>query len=481
MTGARFLLIIKNMNNKLAIFTLTVIAAFLCASNLFAFQANVTTDVAAELKKVPAGQTVLDFIEAINSGELEKMRDFHRAHGGQTGLAEQDLQFAHASGGVIPEKVLSISETGIELLVQAKKDQRWMVISFEIENRPPYALNGLDIRPGSPPGNGKDDLPSEKPVTAESESDALIKLEERLDKIVGEDEFSGVVLVAKDGNPVFHKAYGLADKGKNVPNQPDTKFNLGSINKIFTRIAISQLIEQGKLSPDETLGKLLPDYPNKEAREKITVHHLLNMTSGIGDFFTERYDAAPKEKIQSLKDYLPFFADKPLEFEPGTSNRYSNGGYLLLGLIIEKVSGMDYYAYVKKNVFGPAGMSNTDSYSVDQGVPNLARGYTKHGTAGKDRVLNAESLPGRGSSAGGGYSTAGDILKFAVSLKSGELRIDAGSKQFEGIGIAGGAPGISAVLEINPEYTIIVMSNYDPPTAEDMGRFARKLLKGLPK
>jgi hypothetical protein len=146
---------------------------------------------------------------------------------------------------------------------------------------------------------------------------------------------------------------------------------------------------------------------------------LLTMTSGIGDFFGPRYDATPKERIRSIKDYLPLFADQPLEFVPGTGNRYSNGGYVVLGAIIEKVSGQDYYAYVRENVFRPAGMLATDSYPRDAGTPNLALGYANPGRRGQGRVLNFDTLPGRGSSAGGGYSTAEDMLRYVRALASG--------------------------------------------------------------
>ena len=160
----------------------------------------------------------------------------------------------------------------------------------------------------------------------------------------------------KDDKPIFEKAYGLANKETNTPNKTDTKFNLGSINKIFTRIAIGQLVQQGKISFDDKLGKYLPDYPNKDAAEKVTIRHLVTMKSGIGDFFGDKFTAMPKDKLRKNSDFIPLFADKPLAFEPGTNEQYSNGGYILLGAIIEKVSGKSYYDYVRENIFKPAGM-----------------------------------------------------------------------------------------------------------------------------
>ena len=117
------------------------------------------------------------------------------------------------------------------------------------------------------------------------------------------------------------KSYGLANREKKIPNTTGTKFNLGSMNKSFTQVAIAQLAAEGKLSLKDPIKKFLPDYPNKEAAEKVTVEQLLTMSSGIGDFFNERYEATPKKKLNSISAYLPLFADKPLAFEPGSKRR----------------------------------------------------------------------------------------------------------------------------------------------------------------
>jgi CubicO group peptidase (beta-lactamase class C family) len=284
------------------------------------------------------------------------------------------------------------------------------------------------------------------------------------------------VLIAKNFQVLFQQAYGFADREKKIPNRKDTKFNLGSINKNFTRAAILQLEKQGKLSLPDPIQKFLPDYPNRQAAEKVTIQQLLDMTSGIGDFFGPRYEATPKENIRSLQDYLPLFADQPLKFEPGTNNRYSNGGYIVLGVLIEKASGLDYYTYVRENIFKPNGMLDTDSYERDKAVPNLALGYTRRGRPGGERVLNQATLPGRGSSAGGGYSTAEDLLKYVKALSLGKIFLP---DIANGLGIAGGAPGINANLEWDRRsgYVVIVLTNFDPPTA---GRASRQIMSWLP-
>jgi CubicO group peptidase (beta-lactamase class C family) len=281
------------------------------------------------------------------------------------------------------------------------------------------------------------------------------------DRAAADGKFSGVVLLAKDGQPVLERAYN----GHRI----DTKFNLGSINKIFTKVAIAQLAAAGKLSLGDTVRKHLPDYPSPVA-DKITIEQLIAFRSGLGDFFGPEYLATPPPKIRKLADYLPLFVNKPLLFEPGTDERYSNAGYIVLGLIIERVTGQSYYDYVREHIFKPAGMKDTDSYFLDENVPNRATPVTKHGEL---------QLPGRGSSAGGGYSTAPDLLRFAKALTANKL-LDAKWTDWamggRALGVAGGSPGVNTTLLIEPPYTLVVLSNFDPPSAEEIARAARPLL-----
>ncbi len=307
-----------------------------------------------------------------------------------------------------------------------------------------------------------------------------------VDKAVAEDKFSGVVMLAKDGTPLFSQAWGMADPTKGIANRPDTKFNLGSINKIFTHVAIGQLAAAGKLSLNDTIRKHLPDYPSPVA-DKITIEQLLEHRSGLGDFFGPKF-LTTHASLRKVSDYLPLFADKPLEFEPGTSQRYSNAGFIVLGLIIEKISGQTYYDYVHDHIFKPAGMTDTASYAVDENVPNRAVGLTKRGPEGPlpSRQSNIGGQPARGSSAGGGYSTAADLLRFSQALLADKLlpkrwtdwlfsrQLDAPAKR--NIAVAGGSPGVNAMLAIEPPYTLVVLSNFDPQSAEEIGREALKTL-----
>lgn len=338
-------------------------------------------------------------------------------------------------------------------------------------------------------------------------SDAQIvkETETYLEQAVAADTFSGAVLIAKDGKPIFKKAYGSANKSSNTPNNVDTKFNLGSIDKSFTAVAIAQLVQQGKLSFSDPIGKYLPDYPNKTVAAKVTIHQLLTHTSGMGMYFNDEF-MKRRASLKTLSDLLPLFVNDSLDFEPGQKMQYSNSGYVVLGLIIEKLTGQNYFDYVRKNIFDPAGMKNTASYELDQKVPNLAIGYTNMGLTGRPepgpRKDSTPHLTGRGSSAGGGYSTLDDMLKFGQALIDHKLlnkqytdivlsnqmppgQLPAGygffSVQVNGaraFGNNGGGPGINSTFSVYPElgYTVVVMSNYDPPSASKVNGKIRDLL-----
>ena len=316
-------------------------------------------------------------------------------------------------------------------------------------------------------GNGNDDEARDWPklqAPASAADDArAAALGAYLDALVARDLFSGTVLLAHNGKPVFFKSYGMANKEWSVPNTNDTKYNLGSINKFFTTIALRQLRDAGKLDYDKSVRTYLPDYPSPAA-DRITIKQLMTHRSGLGDFFGPEFAATPKNRIRSLADYLPFFVNKPLLFEPGAQQRYSNAGFVVLGLIIEKVSGQSYYDYVREHIFKPNGMTSTDSYALDDVVPRRATGYSRRDGAAIH--ANIYTLPGRGSSAGGGYSTAEDLLRLVMSLP----------KQGGGFGIAGGSPGVNAAVEAAGDWQIIALANYDPPAAEEVVTNVRKML-----
>ena len=343
------------------------------------------------------------------------------------------------------------------------------------------------------------------PRAVSSSGTADTSLAARVDSLVrarvAADSFSGVVILARDGAPLYRFATGVADRDARAPNRFDTRFNLGSVDKYFTRIAVRQLQRDGRLAMSDTLGKFVPDYPIARARS-VTVAQLYEMRAGIPDIFNERWEAA-RLSLRTTDDFVRLFADRPLLFEPGTRQEYCNGCYTLLGKIVEVASGKSWYDYARERIFAPAGMSGTGYFETGSRTPNLAVGYTTEtppdthsavAAAPDGRRPNGFFLGLRGGSVGGGYSTAEDLLRLATAVRSGRLlgaaytdsllgpRFRTPSPEpgvVGGSGWVGGAPGINAVLSIRSDgATLIVLSNYDPPSASALGEALGPMLDG---
>ncbi len=307
------------------------------------------------------------------------------------------------------------------------------------------------------------------------------EVENQMEQIAANDGFSGTVLVAKNENILFEKSYGYANLAHRVPNKINTKFGIASMGKMFTAVAIMQLREQGKLDLNNKVGDLLPDYPNASVRDSVTIKQLLIHTGGLTDFFNDKFEHQVKHSVRTLADYLEFFKDDDLLFSPGTSFSYSNAGYIVLGMVIEKLSEMNYHDYVKENIFLPAGMKNTDCYATDASIDNLAEGYFKKDEDGIWKT-SVYMKGAKGSSAGGAYSTTHDLLNFATALKKNTL-ISSESlsmmttqqsennygygfsldefNDIEVYGHNGGAHGVSAEIDIykDLDYVVITLSN----------------------
>jgi D-alanyl-D-alanine carboxypeptidase len=340
-------------------------------------------------------------------------------------------------------------------------------------------------------------------TTAKVETNPAQELQSYFDSLTSDNKLSGVLLVAKDGVTVASKAAGIANKETGAAIDINTRFNLGSMNKMFTSVAVAQLAQAGKLSFTDTVGKHLPDYPNKEVAEKVTIHHLLTHTSGMGMYWNEKF-MAQRDKMVTVAAHLPLFAADPLLFPPGEKFQYSNSGYMVLGAIIEKVSGQDYYSYVQEHVYKPAGMSATGFYEPGKEIANLAIGYSRMSPDGKrleEARDNTNLREVRGGPAGGGFSTAPDLVKFQQALFSYKLldkkhtdlittgKVDGprgmgrygygfGDNNADGkhsVGHNGGSPGIAANLDMFPEsgYTAVALMNTDPPAMMPIAKAIR--------
>jgi CubicO group peptidase (beta-lactamase class C family) len=300
------------------------------------------------------------------------------------------------------------------------------------------------------------------------------------------------VLVARHGKILLQDAWGRADRKTGTPNTSATRFRIGSMNKMFTAVATLQLVEAHKLALDDPIGKHLPDYPNKQVAAKVTVRHLLTHTGGTGDIFGPEFEEHRLE-LREHRDYLKLYGSRGFTQEPGTRFEYSNYGFVLLGALIEHVSGESYYDYVRDNVFRRAGMRSTGSLPESADVPGRAVGYMRSSPSGGAWVPNTDTLPWRGTAAGGGYSTVGDLLRFAQALESGTLISKAtlaeairphqqqygygfgmqGQGRLGSYGHGGGAPGMNGELRVFPElgYVVVSLSNLDPPAASELVEF----------
>jgi CubicO group peptidase (beta-lactamase class C family) len=321
------------------------------------------------------------------------------------------------------------------------------------------------------------------PAGSAARAGTLASIAASLKRMAAAGRFSGDVLVAKNGRPVLQRHYGLANRATREPNRLGTRFNLASVGKTLTAVAVARLVDQGKLAFDDPIGRYLPELPSP--MRALTVAQLLDHTSGLGDFFENPSYERTRPTLTSLARYLPLIVGSPPDAQPGAFH-YSNSGYILLGLIVERVSGSDYYAFLRRQVFASAGMTHTACLWRRHLGRGTAIGYSRLGS-------NTSELPPRGSSAGGCYSTVGDLLAFANALVAHRLLSPGvtetitsphvgdgrGGAYGYGFGIRfgrpgdpptiwhnGGAPGVGAELDVNPGlgYTVVVLSNLGYPT-----------------
>jgi hypothetical protein len=335
-----------------------------------------------EIPHTPAGQAFADWLSSFNSADAKQMAAFKQKYA-RKGDVAQTLQFRESTGGFellqversTPDNLVALmreigSERGVYLEVTTKGDGRGDNLV-------------MDIRPAT--------LPPQFAPPRMSMADALAALRERAIQRTATDQFSGALLFAKRKQVLLQQAWGSEDRGPSRAATVNTQFRLGSMNKMFTAVAVLQLVDAGKLSLQGTVGQYLPDYPNREVATKVSLHHLLTHTGGTGDFFGPEFDAH-RLRLKEHADYVALFGKRGLEFEPGSEDGYSNYGYVLLGRLIEAVSGMSYYDYVQQHLYAKAGMRSTGSLPESQVVPARAQGYTRDDGRW---VSNANTLPYR--------------------------------------------------------------------------------------
>ena len=450
-----------------------------------------------QIPQTSAGEQFAAWLKAFNDGDrnqiAEVQKRFKNPPPGQN--VEGELGFRRMTGGFELRKIEESTPTRIAGLIQERGSDQFAHFVMEVEPGAPHLISDWQLNAVA--------TPAEFAIPRMSEPQLVDAAKARIDALVKQYQFSGAVLVTKNGKQVLSGAYGMADRQKKIPNSLATKFRIGSMNKMFTATSIMQLVQAGKIKLSNPFGNYITDYPNKDVSSKVTIEQLLTHTGGTGDIFGPQFEQHRKE-LRTLQDYVNLYGTRGLEFTPGSRWQYSNYGFLLLGVIIERVSGKSYYDYVSQNVYAPAGMTSTGSLSEDENVSGRSIGYTAMGGSGLHP--NTDTLPYRGTSAGGGYSTVEDLQRFASALVNHKLLNaeytdllttgkvetpgrgkyafgfsdqggDSGARHF---GHGGGAPGMNGDLEIYPQsgYVIAVLSNLDPPAAS---RVSDYISNRLPK
>jgi len=467
---------------------LATLAALALAPLAPAGPAGAQPAAAAAPQETPASRQARRFLDALATGDDASFLRF--IHEADPRTKFSDAQWLESRQNLRQLKfhaLLAATPTQADVLVFDGLRDGWARLVIGVEPEAPYALTSFVVRMAARPA----DVPP-PPKLAPAQLVAAAKA--RLEAEAAADRFSGAVLIAKDGKPIFTAAYGLADREAKIPNTVETQFRYGSMGKMFTAVAIMQLAQAGKLDLTAPLGRYLPDYPNKEIAQKVTIENLLTHTGGTGDIFGPQF-SANRLTLREPKDYVALYGARAPLFAPGARVAYSNYGFMLLGRVVEAVSGQAFDDYLQGHIYGPAHMTASGMAPETVRLPRRAVGNMReHG----ELKSAADTLPWRGTPAGGGYSTVGDMLRFGNALTSGQLldaahlkqlttggikgvdgtfyRYDFGGMTSEGerfIGHAGGAPGMNGELRVFPEkgYTVVALANRDPPVAGVMVSF----------
>lgn len=331
-------------------------------------------------------------------------------------------------------------------------------------------------------------------------------------KDIIDNNFRGNIYIVQNNNVLFKRESGFADLANEIPNTIKTRFASASAGKVFVAVGILQLIEQGKIKFDDTLGMLL-DIELNEIDKDVTVKQLLTHTSGVPDYFDESimdeyedlWKDYPNYKIRHNSDLLPLFIHKPMMYPKGDKFQYNNSGYVLLAMIIEKVTGMYFDQYLKTHVFDVCDMKSTGYYELDKLPAKCANSYI-YCTETNDYRTNIFSVDAKGTGAGGAFVTVMDVINFWTNLLNGNLISktlvsemlskqsgDGNDKEegYYGYGMwiidnpngkdyayfQGCDPGVSFISEYNPNNGVIsvLVSNYGDNVWEEM----RKIRKAL--
>ncbi len=431
-----------------------------------------------QVPDTPAGRAFSAWLQAFNQADRAQLETLQQAFT-EVESVDDTLGFRDFTGGFTLQAVEASEPRRLTVRVQ-ERDGRMAPVRLVVSVDAGEPAKLLSVMPESL------DIPR-------LDTDAAIAgLVARAEALAAADEFAGAYLIARDRRVLAQAALGLADRTAGTANTLDTRFRFGSAGKMFTAVAVLQLIEAGKLSLDGTVDTYLAGYPNREIA-KVTLHQLLTHTGGTGgiDIFGAEF-ADNRKLLRTHADYLEHHGTKGPAFPPGSKVDYSNYGFVLLGAILENVSGQDYYTLLQDKVFAPAGMTRTGAEPESSKVEGLAVAYQRRSGTWVDA---SETLPWRGMAAGGGYTTVGDLLKFAQALQAGKLLsptmlrqatspqmeenwygfgfITVGEGPLRRYGHGGDSDGMNADFRVFPDsgWVLVSLSNLDPPAAYRLTRW----------
>lgn len=458
------------------------------------------TQSLAMLEESPAGSHVIKFLDLLNEGkdigsaEIEAVFSKRLIEKfGTEGLSDLLHDVRQQDGQLELWAANRTEKFAYELSLRSENTGDWIEGTMNLESTPPYRIDGFGLEIGSQP-DAEEPIysPSRrvkfeaKPVQSIPASKFAAKADEIAQAYHDLGWFSGVVLAAKDGKPTYQRAFGMADIENQVPNTMDTKIRIGSINKDYTAVLVLQQVQRGKLSLEDRLSKFGLGFPKKIA-DKITVRQLLNHTAGFPDIFVTEYTNNIRD-FKNIDDILPLFLNEPLAYEPGTDNRYSNYGYIVLGAILEKTTGKKFSQLLAENIHAVTGCSDTD-YDIAENISGEAKSYRF--TVSGEKIDHTPQLE-YPTPDGGMYATAGDLLQFFQVLFFTEKLLENEHKilmvnDFQDTdrtwqdvldnpraetGFAGGGPGVSAVVEMNfhTNEFLIILANTDQMVTEHMAQ-----------
>lgn len=462
-----------------------------------------------QLASSPSGSNLISFIRLLNGGEKIEKADVERLFSrkiikknGLKRLRNLMLDIRETDGQLQLYDADRVEMFRYETILWGMKQQEWLAMNLDFEEDQPYKIDGLSLRNVDQKAQASEPMISpEKVLTFQarekefaSHTDVIRETKKIAKAYEDMGWFSGVILLAKDGKPFFEQAYGMANMEKGIPNTMQTKFRIGSINKSYTSTLILQMAEQGILSVHDKLSKFDLGFPNSIAN-KIELRHILTHSAGFSDIFIPEY-LNNIRAYKDINDILPLLRDEPLIFEPGTDQEYSNYGYIVLGAILEKVSGKSFKELLETNILDRLGTSTTH-YDIAENIEGEANSY-RFTVDGKkvDHTSKLEYC----TPDGGMYATAADVLQYYQTWFYTEKLLKNETKAFRGsgfqtqkdnwkdiirdsggaIGEAGGGPGVSAVIEmlLRDNYSVVVLANTDGMVTEQIARRIMATIEG---